>query len=61
MAYGLSSYMRGDLPSMRAHAEAFFSDVEARPRSGPEASVAHRAAGSDLLVRWRVSSGRGII
>ena len=44
--YGLwaSSYMRGDLPSMRAHAEAFLGDVEARPNS-PEASVAHRAAG----------------
>ena len=44
--YGLwaSSYMRGDLPSMRAHAEAFLGDVEARPDS-PEASVAHRAAG----------------
>ena len=44
--YGLwaSSYMRGDLPSMRAHAEAFLSDVDASPDS-PEASVAHRAAG----------------
>ena len=29
---------------MRAHAEAFLSDVEARPDS-PEAGVAHRAAG----------------
>ena len=36
--------MRGDLPSMRAHAEAFLGDVEARPDL-PEASVAHRAAG----------------
>ena len=44
--YGLwaSSYMRGDLPSMRAHASAFLNDVEASPDS-PEASVAHRAAG----------------
>ena len=44
--YGLwvGSYMRGDLPSMRAHAAAFLSDVEARPDS-PEAGVAHRAAG----------------
>src|SRR6202046_1478906 len=44
--YGLwaSSYMRGDLPSMRAHAATFLGDVEARPDS-PEASVAHRAAG----------------
>jgi predicted ATPase len=44
--YGLwvGDYMRGDLPSMRAHAAAFLSDVEARPDS-PEAGVAHRAAG----------------
>ena len=44
--YGLwvSSYTRGELPSMRAHAAAFLSDVEARPDS-PETSVAHRAAG----------------
>jgi predicted ATPase len=44
--YGLwaSSYMRGDLPSMPSHAEAFLSDVAASPDS-PEASVAHRAAG----------------
>ena len=44
--YGLwvGSSVRGDLPSMRAHAEAFLSDVEARPDS-PEAGVAHRAAG----------------
>ena len=39
-----SSYMRGELPSMRAHSAAFLSDLEARPDS-PEASVAHRAAG----------------
>ena len=44
--YGLwvGSYMRGELPSMRAHAAAFLNDVEARPDS-PEAGVAHRAAG----------------
>ena len=44
--YGLwvGSYARGDLPSMRAHAAVFLSDVEARPDS-PEACVAHRAAG----------------
>ena len=44
--YGLwvGSYVRGELPSMRAHAAAFLSDVEARPDS-PEAGVAHRAAG----------------
>ena len=38
------SYLRGELPSMRAHAAAFLSDVEARPDS-PEAGVAHCAAG----------------
>src|SRR5271165_1122235 len=44
--YGLwvGSYVRGDLPSMRAHAAALLSDIEARPDS-PEAGVAHRAAG----------------
>ena len=44
--YGLwvGSYTRGDLPSMRAHAAVFLSDVEVRPDS-PEACVAHRAAG----------------
>ena len=42
------SYVRGELPSMRAHAAAFLRDVEARPNS-PEAGVAHRAAG---LLRW---------
>src|SRR5271165_5204646 len=42
------SYVRGELPSMRAHAAAFLRDVEARPDS-PEAGVAHRAAG---LLRW---------
>jgi predicted ATPase len=44
--YGLwvGSYTRGELSSMRAHAETFLSDVEARLDS-PVASVAHRAAG----------------
>ena len=44
--YGLwaSSYVRGDLPSMRTHAAACLTDVDARPNS-PEAGVAHRAAG----------------
>jgi tetratricopeptide (TPR) repeat protein len=44
--YGLwaGSSVRGDLAEMRAHAEAFLNDVEARPDS-PEAGVAHRAAG----------------
>ena len=44
--YGLwvGSFVRGELSPMRAHAETFLSDVEARPDS-PEAGVAHRAAG----------------
>ena len=45
-AYGLwvGGYVRGELPSMRAHAQTFLDDVEARPNS-PEAAVAHRIAG----------------
>jgi class 3 adenylate cyclase/predicted ATPase len=45
--YGLwvGSYLRGDLSSMRVHAQAFLSDIEARPDS-PEASVAHRVFGA---------------
>jgi hypothetical protein len=44
--YGLwvGSYVRGELPPMRTHAETFLSDVEARPDS-PEAGVAHRTVG----------------
>jgi predicted ATPase len=44
--YGLwvGGYVRGELPSMRAHAQAFLDDVAARPNS-PEAAVAHRIAG----------------
>jgi class 3 adenylate cyclase/predicted ATPase len=38
------SYTRGESSSMRAHAAAFLSDVEAIPDS-PEAGVAHRVAG----------------
>jgi class 3 adenylate cyclase/tetratricopeptide (TPR) repeat protein len=44
--YGLwaGNFVRGELSAMRAHAETFLGDVEARPDS-PEAGVAHRAAG----------------
>jgi predicted ATPase len=44
--YGVwaGSYIRCELPSMRAHVAAFLSDVEAIPNA-PEAGVAHRAAG----------------
>ena len=40
----VGSYVRGELPSMRAHAVTFLSDVAAKPNS-PEAGVAHRTAG----------------
>ena len=52
------SYVRGDLPSMRTHAAAFLSDVEARPDS-PEAGVAHRAAGITCWFagEYRTSAG----
>jgi predicted ATPase len=48
--YGLwvGSFIRGELSPMKAHAEAFLGDVEARPDS-PETGVAHRAAG---LTQW---------
>jgi class 3 adenylate cyclase/predicted ATPase len=48
--YGLwaGNFVRGELPAMRAHAETFLGDVEARPDS-PEAGVAHRAAG---ITHW---------
>ena len=44
--YGLwvGSLARGELSAMRAHAETFLGDVEARPDS-PEAGIAHRATG----------------
>ena len=58
--YGLwaSSYMRGDLPSMRAHAEAFLSDLEASPDS-PDAGVAHRAAGMTCWFAGEYREARG--
>ncbi len=45
--YGLwvGSYLRGNLSSMRVHAQAFLNDIEARPDL-PEASVAHRVFGA---------------
>jgi hypothetical protein len=48
--YGLwvGSWIRGELSPMRAHAEAFLNDADARPGSS-EACVAHRAAG---LTHW---------
>ena len=57
--YGLwvGSYVRGELPSMRAHSAAFLSDVEARPDS-PEAGVAHRAAGVTCWVAGEYREAR---
>ena len=58
--YGLwvGSFTRGELPSMRAHAADFLSDVQARPDS-PEAGVAHRVAGATCWFARRVSRGKG--
>jgi class 3 adenylate cyclase/tetratricopeptide (TPR) repeat protein len=57
--YGLwvGSYVRGELPSMRAHSAAFLSDVEARPDS-PEAGVAYRAAGITCWVAGEYREAR---
>ena len=57
--YGLwvGSYVRGELSPMRAHAETFLSDVEARPDS-PEAGVAHRAAGITCWVAGEYRDAR---
>ena len=59
--YGLwvGSYVRGELPSMQAHAAAFLSDVAASPDS-PEAGVAHRAAGMTCWFAGEYAK-RGII
>ena len=57
--YGLwvGSFVRGELSSMRARAETFLSDVEARPDS-PEAGVAHRAAGITCWVAGEYREAR---
>ena len=45
-AYGLwlGGYVRGELASMRTHAQAFLDNLAARPNA-PEAAVGHRIAG----------------
>jgi predicted ATPase len=55
--FWVGSFTRGDLPSMRAHAAAFLSDIEARPDS-PEAGVAHRAAGVTCWFAGRYGEAR---
>ena len=57
--YGLwaHSYVKGDLPSMRAHAAAFLRGVEARPRS-PEAGVAQRVLGTTHLFAGEYGEAR---
>ena len=57
--YGLwaGNFVRGELPSMRAHSAAFLGDVEARPDS-PEAGVAHRAAGITCWVAGEYREAR---
>src|SRR5277367_2488158 len=57
--YGLwaGNFVRGDLPSMRAHSAAFLNDVEARPDS-PEAGVGHRAAGITCWVAGEYREAR---
>jgi tetratricopeptide (TPR) repeat protein len=53
-----AAYTRGDLPSMRAHAEEFLADVEARPQS-PEAGVAYRVQGITLHFAGRYREAKG--
>jgi tetratricopeptide (TPR) repeat protein len=57
--YGLwaGNFVRGELPSMRAHSSAFLGDVEARPDS-PEAGVAHRVAGITCWVAGEYREAR---
>ena len=57
--YGLwaGNFVRGELPSMRAHSADFLNDVEARPDS-PEAGVAHRAAGITCWVAGEYREAR---
>ena len=51
VSYGLwiGSFVRGELPAMRRHSEAFLRDCASRPDSG-EACVANRIAGATNLM-----------
>ena len=59
-AYGSAATCEAILPSMRTHAAAFLSDVEARPEFARGRRRASRRR-DHLLVRRRVSRRRGII
>src|SRR4029077_19697551 len=54
----VGSYVRGELPSMWAHAGAFLNDVAAKPES-PEAGVAHRPAGITCWFAGEYREARG--
>ena len=54
----VGSYVRGELPSMRAHAAAFLNDIAAKPEfARSRRRPSHRR--DHLLVRRRVSRGSG--
>jgi tetratricopeptide (TPR) repeat protein len=53
----VSSLARGELPAMRAHAETFLSDVQARP-SSLEAGIAHRVLGFTHLFAGEFAEAR---
>jgi class 3 adenylate cyclase/tetratricopeptide (TPR) repeat protein len=57
--YGLwaGCYVRGELSPMKTHAAACLADIEERPDS-PEASVAHRVAGTTLWVAGEFEQAR---
>jgi predicted ATPase len=60
--YGLwaSSYTRGELPSMRAHASALLADVETQADS-PEAGVAYRVCGVTSLFAKEYADARDLL
>jgi class 3 adenylate cyclase/predicted ATPase len=54
----VGSYVRGELPSMRAHAAAFLNDVASKPASS-EVGVAHRTAGITCWFAGEYREARG--
>ena len=57
--YGLwaGCYVRGELTAMKTHAAAFLADIEGKPDL-PEASVAHRVAGTTHWVAGEYEEAR---